>query len=266
MALDKIEAQCGLLRSQLKPGDIMLKLYFDSIGDDPIGYAIHKATGSHYVHGGIAGESRGAGQSNFIYDVNGGLPHDKNEGVYGRHPVPAVKRDSMLNSNRLLPNIYKSSLEKDMKATAYHVWRCRRRDIAELVHREAAPFVVTGTRQRWQYNFSALALEKRSILKSAFSQNVLDEQSRLEKEREIIREGGSFVEAAVSTKRSFFCTEWIVWMYKIAAYKVAQSSPHPSGMDISIPAYDAGPGQLAEALTGSRDFAFVGEILPNFSN
>ncbi|OZI19692.1 hypothetical protein CAL26_19075 [Bordetella genomosp. 9] len=254
-----------MLRSQVAPGDIMLKLYFDSAVGDPIGAVISGMTGSNYVHGGIAGKGSVAGQSSFIYDVNGGLPHDGNEGVYGRRPVPMLKRDLMVNSNRLAPNIYRSTLDKDMITVGYHVWRCKRKDVADLVHREAPAFVVRGANERWKYNLAALALEKRSILKHVFGPGEQDEDSKLATEREVIRAGGSFVDAAVAAKRIFFCTEWIAWMYRMAVYKLAQSGAQPYGMDMTLAPQDAGPGQLAKALINSRYFSFVGEILPNYS-
>ena len=238
MAEPNATSRCGMLRSQVRPGDVMLKLNTSGL----IPGVISKTTHSEYVHGGIGGEG------GTIYDVNGGLPDDQ------------------ISGKRLLPNVYRSSLQQDNQMkTAYRVWRCTNVPIVDIVHREAAPFVAVGTNSRWRYNFHVVTRVVGAIVGSATNKvfthkknREIDEQ-KLNIERLVVSNGGSFIDAAKQTNRDFFCTEWIVWMYLLASYKAAQEG-HRQSLQLNIRPYEAIPNNLAQALINSPDFTLMGNI------
>ena len=228
-----------MTRDDVMPGDVMLKLNTGGL----VGNIIGSSTQSEYVHGGIAGQGT-------IYDVNGGLATD------------------WINGKRLLPNIYRTSLEETSQLkTAYQVWRCIKTPIVNIVHREAAAFVAVGTQKRWNYNFHVVDRVATRIVGNitalAFGHNktIGIDEKKLDNERLFIANGGSFVGAAKQTNRSFFCTEWIVWMYLLASYKAAQEG-YRQGLELNIRPYEAIPKDLARKLNDSPDFTAIGIIPP----
>ncbi|WP_157633428.1 hypothetical protein [Burkholderia ubonensis] len=226
-------------RLEMRPGDILIKLD----NHDASSYVIKKLSHSGYVHGGIAG---GNGD---IYEVGGGLDY----------------------SERMFASIYHADLNADKGAEEFHVWRCNNSRIAAIVSHEAPAFVSAGRDFKWRsmgfglmgmgmgwgYNFRgalASANKKAWSFIGAARHSSSEELARLDRERNIVLNDGRFVTAALSGKRTFFCTEWIVWMYIMACAKAKAS------LDLDILPNEANPGKLAYAMAMSRDFTRVGKL------
>ncbi|WP_141667519.1 hypothetical protein [Burkholderia cepacia] len=226
-------------RLEVRPGDILVKLDDSGV----ISYAIKNLSHSGYVHGGIAG---GNGD---MYEVGGGLDH----------------------SERMFASIYRADLNSDKGSEEFHVWRCKNSRIAAIVSHEAPIFVsagrafkkgdmgfgLVGMGMGWGYNLTgALASANKKVWSfiGAARHSSGKELALLDRERNIVLNGGGFVTAAISGKRTFFCTEWIVWMYLMACAKAKES------IDFDILPHEANPGKLAYAMDMSRDFARVGKL------
>lgn len=212
----------GMMRSQTKPGDIMIKLLRGGV----IGNFISKLSGgSQYVHGGLAvGEGK-------LVEVNGGLGRDQ------------------LGKSRLLANIYVTDLMKDTRDTAYDVWRCSDRDLAEEVAIQAYPFAAQGHKKSWGYDLIA-ALRSTGSGSSAKDTDANRVEAYMEANESVLA-------VANMDKRAFFCTQFVAWMYYQAALRKGRSPPDQF---VPIASKDAIPSALVAALERSAWFSYVGTI------
>lgn len=168
-----------MLRTSTKPGDMVIRINTGGM----IGGAISVASGSEFVHGGLAiGD-------NEIVEVNGGLNPDST------------------GKGRILANIYKTNITTDLRDNDYVVYRCNDTELAKQVAIEAAPFVVSGSNSSWGYNLTG-------AVSSLMSPSVNTGQFLY------IDENESVLAVARKENRNFFCTEFMVWIYLKTAEKL----------------------------------------------
>jgi len=212
----------GIMRSQTKPGDVMIKL---NRGGAISGFISLVSGGTEYVHGGIAvGDNK-------LVEVNGGLGRDQ------------------LGKNRVLANIYVTDLMKDLKDTAYDVWRCSNQTLAEEVAIQSYPFAAQGHKKSWGYDLIA-ALRSTGSGSSAKDKDATSVAAYIDANESILS-------VANMQKKTFFCTQFIAWMYYQAALKLRHDPPDQF---IPIASKDAIPRALVNALESSPWFTYVGTI------
>jgi len=212
----------GMMRSQTKPGDLMIKL---NRGGVISGFISVVSGGTEYVHGGIAVGN------NKLVEVNGGLPADST------------------GKCRILANIYVTDLMTDLKHEAYDVWRCDNQPLAEEVAIQAYPFAAQGRKKSWGYDLiSALrSTGKGSSAKDKDASGVAAYMDANE----------SILSVANMQKKTFFCTQFMTWMYYQAALRMGFDPPDQY---IPIASKDAIPKALVDALERSARFRYVGTI------
>jgi hypothetical protein len=211
----------GLIRSQTQPGDMLIRINEGTkAGSIHIRSTVVTALShSKFVHGGIA-----AGQ-NRIIEVNGFLSADTR------------------GKGRIGANIYMSDLfGTDLRRNSYVVYRCRDKELGQQVAIEAYPFVHAGTEKSWGYNLPG-------AIKSILGKDKQDTGSF-----NYIDENESVLSVAQHENKSWFCSQWMVWMYEKTAEKMRK------GVRVGLRAKDAFPGALVEALDHSPDFTFEGVI------
>lgn len=234
----------GLLASDLKPGDIVLKLNqratlgagWNKWGSrSVIGNLISafSAFNPEYVHGGLA-----VGQGRLI-EVNGGIGPDD------------------INGNRLFANIYLTDVKRDLGKDSYDVWRCNDAELAEEVARQAYPFVPVGVNKSWSYNIRDAAIGVgANWAAKLFGHGLLDSTSGKKKEGPL-PEKASAVEIAAWEKRRFYCTQFVVWLYNVTSARILNRGRGA----ILMSDQEAYPGYLAEVLhKRSSNFSYVGAI------
>ena len=230
----------GILPGSLKPGDIALKLNPESNlgpgwnkwgGGGFISNVISSLSyNPEYVHGGLA-----VGQGRLI-EVNGMLPADN------------------INGTRFFSNIYLTDIARDTPSTSYDVWRCADAGLGEDVAIQAYPFVAQGINKSWGYNLGA-ATASVGLMQAIHPQRP---GTGGKPGQAPLRENPDAVDIALAEGRTFFCTQFVVWLYNVVSTRI-QHRGHPA-----IPINDAlaYPGMLAEVLQKrcSGRFTYVGCI------
>jgi len=200
----------------------MIKLFRGGL----IGNVISALTDrSPYVHGGLAvGDNK-------LVEVNGGLGPNQ------------------LGKSRLLANIYVTDLMKDTRNTAYDVWRCGHEELAEEVAIQAYPFAAQGYKKSWGYDLIA-AVRSTGRGSSAKDNDASGVAAYVDTNESILS-------VANAQKKSFFCTQFVAWMYYQGAMKMGFDPPDQF---IPIASKDASPAALVAALEKSNWFQYVGTI------
>lgn len=198
---------------------------------DVLGSLISKLQGeSDFVHGGLA---IGAGQ---MVEVNGGLGVSRK---YGQ---------------RMTANIYRTRLHKENKRVKYVVYRPVNEDLGLNVAKEAVDFATEGEQAAWGalgYNLKA-GIQSLDVYKGRFGDKSAEKKNR----NVFLNQNESVVSMARREGKSFFCTQWMVWMYLMV------SKQTKTFYNFNMAPKDALPGRLVAALDRSSDFTYKGCILP----
>lgn len=212
----------GMMRTQTRPGDMLIRVFTGGAIGGVISFATND---SQFVHGGIA-----VGQNRMV-EVNGGLNADRHTG-----------------QGRILANIYLTDLMTDLKDVTYVCYRPTDAGLGEDVAIQAYPFARRGVDKSFGYNISA-AVKSTPLWRSLFGSAKGEP-----KEDMAIDENESVLSVAMAGKKSFFCTQFMVWIYGMTAKKTGRAWPFP------LQAKDAYPGALVSALDASPLFAYQGVI------
>jgi hypothetical protein len=234
----------GILPLNLRPGDIALKMNQQAkLGagwsrwgsKSIISNAISAFTtiNPEYVHGGLA-----VGQGRLV-EVNGGLTADN------------------INGTRLFANIYLTDIARDVASASFDVWRCKDTELANEVARQAYPFVYQGTLKGWGYNLRDAA----SSVGWKTAGQVLGHGSLGATSGKPApapaRENPDALDIAISERRRFFCTQFVVWLYNVVSSRILHRGRGAILMDHK----EAYPGYLAEVLhKRSSNFVYLGCI------
>lgn len=218
----------GMMRNQTKPGDMLIRVHDGAV----LGWGIKVVSGgSDFVHGGLA-----VGQDRLV-EVNGALGASKHTG-----------QGAM---SRLLANVVLTHLYEELRGITYVCYRPIDAELGLQVAIEAYPFARVGVDKSFGYNIGA-AIKSTPVWRKLFGTDDKHPTGQFL----YLDENESVLSAALEEKKSFFCTQFMVWMYQKTAEKMRRPFTFP------LQPKDALPAALVEALDRSPLFTYQGVIRP----